>query len=122
VPTDSTTIRRQLLSKLKSAERRFERAQEEWTRHQEHDQPAFERWQRAAVGALQQELMDAICSIPAPHNPPAPGRAKRKSTPWPEAPATSSRGWCSMSRPCPITCQDAVTVTFDTQKTRLNIV
>lgn len=44
------------MKELKSAERRFERAQEQWNHYRSVDAPAFERWRHLAFGPLEQEL------------------------------------------------------------------
>ena len=56
VPGDGVRVRAQLLKKLKSAERRFEKAQAEWMQHQQVDMPEYRRWHHLILGPLEQDL------------------------------------------------------------------
>ena len=56
VPGDGLSLRKKLMKDLKSAERRFEKAQQEWMRHQQVDMPEFRRWHHLELGPLEQEI------------------------------------------------------------------
>lgn len=56
VPADTQAIRKRLLKELKSAERRFQKAQTEHAQHREVDIPAYQRWHHVTLGPLEQEL------------------------------------------------------------------
>ena len=56
VPGDGLSLRKKLMKELKSAERRFGKAQQEWMRHQKVDMPEFWRWHHLELGPLEQEL------------------------------------------------------------------
>ncbi|MDZ4199008.1 MAG: hypothetical protein U1E27_06960 [Kiritimatiellia bacterium] len=53
------------MKELKSAERRFERAQNQWMSHQQVDLPAFKRWLHLTLGALEQELLREAAELQA---------------------------------------------------------
>lgn len=59
VPADTQAVRKQLLKALKSAERRFQKAQTEHERYREVDVPAYQRWHHVTLGPLEQELQMA---------------------------------------------------------------
>lgn len=59
VPADTQAIRKRLLKELKSAERRFQKAQTEHERYREVDVPAYQRWHHVTLGPLEQELQMA---------------------------------------------------------------
>ena len=57
---DSGELRKKLLKKLRTAERQFEREEERWSRFQQHDGPAFDRWRHVRLGPLEQERADLL--------------------------------------------------------------
>lgn len=59
VPADTQAIRNQLLKKLKSAERRFQKAEAEHLQHREVDVPEYQRWHHVTLGPLEQEIHGA---------------------------------------------------------------
>jgi len=50
-------VRKQLIKELKSAKRRFEKAEAEHLKHQQVDLPEYRRWHHLVLGPLEQEIL-----------------------------------------------------------------
>lgn len=57
VAVDSQRVRKRLIKELKSAERRFEKAEAEYLNHQQVDLPEYRRWHHLVLGPLEQEIL-----------------------------------------------------------------